>query len=70
MQRSIVAQLSCPVSIYAHPTHDGTSRTLPTVATSKIVTFGPGSRCLAGAVVVKDVGEGETVGGLAAGKKG
>lgn len=33
------------------------------------VTFGPGSRSLAGSVVVKDVGEGETVGGVPAGRR-
>jgi putative colanic acid biosynthesis acetyltransferase WcaF len=32
------------------------------------VTMGAGSRCLAGAVVVKDVGAGETVGGVPAGR--
>lgn len=33
------------------------------------VTFRPGSRCLAGAVVVKDVEAGETVSGVPAGRK-
>jgi len=34
------------------------------------VTMGPGSRCLAGAVVVKDVAAGVTVGGVPASEKG
>ena len=31
--------------------------------------MGPGSRCLAGAVVVKDVAAGETVAGVPAGER-